>query len=313
MRFVCSPNELIAPIFLLNSQDDPNIDAARSMNMATTTSKALLNVLENSLSGETTVSQCQPQVVYMIFTIAIGFLCCLRGLKDASGAVTKRLDAQMALHSCSEALGKMAETWPLARKYGRAVQVLMDAEGLESLEFRSNPQHNLAVNPSERRNDSSARSQNDFLGNRLAGTSSLSTRDDPGNMADVGYYMDQQALSSAAVSSLPQPLPTIEDILGTTGWGTESLDQFDLSDTPFDRHNTGLDPELHAFLNNFATVPGHAFSGTTYGVEDGSYRQAQVSPYDGVSSHNQDPRQSHGVGSLSGPALDLLARSATGR
>jgi hypothetical protein len=280
------------------------------MSMATTTSKSLLYVLQNSLSGETTVAQCQPQVVYMIFTIAIGFLCTLRGLKDATGAVTKRLDTQIALHSCSEALSKMAETWPLAQKYGRAVQVLMDAEGLESLESRSYTQRDPAIEPTDRRNSLSAVFRNNY-NTQQAETLSGGSTNSMNGMAPNNQYTHHPA----SIGGLHEQFPSIDEITGTTGWGTDNLDHFDFSDIPFDRHNTGLDPDLHAFLSSFAAVPGNSFPSASFNTQNPSRQQSFALTYDSlpINQNHQDEGQSYDVGHVSGHALDLLAYSAVNR
>jgi hypothetical protein len=307
---------LTSHTYLLCSQEDPAINAVEPMSLATTTSKALLYVLQNSLSGETTVAQCQPQVVYMIFTIAVGFMCTLRGLKDMAGTVTKSLDTQIALHSCSEALSRMAETWPLAKKYGRAVKVLMDAERLESLESRSTAQRDSAVvEPGDRRTQAAEPSRSDRITQQV-GTSLSGPTNGMNDMTFNTQPANHQPFLPTSVGALLEQFPSFEDITGTTGWGTENLDNFDFSGIPFDRNDPGFDPELSAFLSSFAAVPGVPFPTNNFGPHNSSQPPPFAPSYGGLPPNHslrEEGAQPYNAEHMPGHALDLLAYSAVNR
>jgi len=280
--------------------------------LATSTCKVLLDTLQDSLLGDATVSQCQPQVVYLIFTIAIGFLCILRELKRSPASFSKRLAAQGALLSCSEALDKMASTWPLAKKYGRAVENLMEAEGLEALESRPSRRFSassVAPRPVIRNDQtqmpSSLRSPESEMSKGSA-TAPL------GFDANSTYPQANQMFAPAIHHSFP----SIDEIAGTTGWGTEDFAHFDFPEMTFDPPTHGImDPDMQALLN-FTTTPHQGFSLSHFGIEDSRDNQGGfMDIYNQMplqqTQRNTDPTQ--GVASIPGHALDLLAHSALNR
>lgn len=301
---------------LSRSQSDSTIDAVSPVILATSTCKVLLDTLQDSLLGDATVSQCQPQVVYLIFTIAIGFLSILRELKRSPASFSKRLAAQGALLSCSEALDKMANAWPLAKKYGRAVENLMEAEGLEALESRPSRRFSASsvaprpvIRNDQTQMSNSVRSPESELSKGSA-TASL------GFNANSTYHQTNHVFAQPGFQTMHDPFPSIDEIAGTTGWGTEDFAHFDFPEMTFDPPAHGImDPDMQALLN-FTTTPNQGFSLSHYGMEDSRDHQGGF-----MDIYNQMPLQqtqrrtdsTQGVESIPGHALDLLAHSALNR
>lgn len=210
----------------------------------------------------------------------------------------------------------MAETWPLAKKYGRAVKVLMDAERLESLESRSTTQRDSAVvEPGDRRTQAAEPSRSDrttqqlgaLLGGPTNGMNDMTFNNQPAN---------HQPFLPTSVGALLEQFPSFEDITGTTGWGTENLDNFDFSGIPFDRNDPGFDPELSAFLSSFAAVPGVPFPTNNFGPHNSSQPPPFAPSYGGLPANHslrEEGAQPYDAEHMPGHALDLLAYSAVNR
>jgi hypothetical protein len=306
---------------LIDSQADQDVDTVAPVVSAISMCKVLLDTLQHSLRDNTTIAQCHPHVVYLIYTMAIGFLYFLRQIKNppmASFSIS--LTAQVALLSCSEALDKMAETWPLAKKYCRAVESLMEAEQLDALHSRPKRENNL--------------SGTGQLSVTTTGRPQEKSHTDQFNLDHLlpnDRYDNQKVQPwSLSASIMPEALPplqddnlfpTIDEMIGTTGWGLPfpgDYSDFSFAELQFGYPNAGTNnvTDTEALLEGLAT----SNSAQPFLVQSGRGADVPVRPPDRIvheARHRTgDPGITTGgqtsvfMGSGPGHALDLLAHHA---
>ncbi|PBK89054.1 hypothetical protein ARMGADRAFT_350456 [Armillaria gallica] len=107
---------LYRPFFKDKTTHSTFLDAASTFNV----------LLDKLTVNPSSLAQSNPAMIYLIFTTAIAHL---SGSK-LSVRPTLRLQTQLHLMNCAEALKTIGETWELARRCWRRLDRLMDVEGL---------------------------------------------------------------------------------------------------------------------------------------------------------------------------------------
>jgi hypothetical protein len=105
--------------------------------LATTAFKVLLDGIQPMSTGQPSVLHCCPQATYAVFTVAISLITTIRHLRMTADvnptSSSSILTARVSLLSCTEALGELARTWPLAGRCHGILQRLTEEEQLQRL------------------------------------------------------------------------------------------------------------------------------------------------------------------------------------
>jgi len=87
------------------------------------------NVLLSKYHSSHSLPLAHPHLIYLIYTAAIAHLSGYRQLENVS--TTTSLQTQLHLLNCHEALKVAGQTWVLAGRCGKALDQLMDSEGMK--------------------------------------------------------------------------------------------------------------------------------------------------------------------------------------
>lgn len=216
---------------------------------------SLFDVLHRQLAGPTTIVQCQPIVVYMVVTIAIGFLSVVSQLKSSSNTYSAGFSAQLALLNCIETLEKMSPTWPLARRCRRTLEKLFEAIDSSALAMRPKRESFPSTTSQLPIFDFQSIAGNSQTAQPQAGPSRLSRSQSGVSSFGGANYMQMNGPPSSASYTMPlgdDLFPSnIEDLIGTTGWAMPAEDDFaafDFGDV-FGDGSDILDPNIKALMN----------------------------------------------------------------
>jgi hypothetical protein len=184
---------------------------------------AAFNVFLDTYHQQHAISKSQPCLVYLVFTVSISFFLITRRMRSTSTSFTASLSAQAALLKCLEALDGIAVTWPIAKRCHRVLERLIDGENFEALSSRP-------------------RKQEKDLSDPIAMIASLPSGPSSGNSGNgmVTSMPASMPWNAASLNTVGDTsgLPTFDFFGASTGWGFDTLPEWD----PSAGLNTGATP-----------------------------------------------------------------------
>ncbi len=198
------------------------------------------NILLDAYRLQNNMARSHPTLVYLVFTVSISFFLSTRRQQSTTSSFTSSLSAQAALLKCLEALDGLAQTWPIAKRCHRVLERLIDGENFDALSGRPRRDPH---NPTS------------YLPQMMQGNNSVPQQQI--TMPLMAWPSEQRAspvmMSSITADSVRSThfntgQPPFDIFGSSTGWGFETLPEWDASVWPSQETPTDLQALLAGFL-----------------------------------------------------------------
>lgn len=174
---------------------------------------AAFNVFLDTYHQQHCITKSHPSLVYLVFTVSISFFLITRRMRSTSTSFTASLSAQAALLKCLEALDGIAVTWPIAKRCHRVLERLIDGENFEALSARPRRLEKDPSNPAG------------LFGGQPSGPDTMMA------MPTSMQWSEPASVQGAShtTASDPTTMPTFDFFGASTGWGFDTLPEWDPS------------------------------------------------------------------------------------